>query len=198
VPIKDKNNPGQFKGKYKYRYATLPGILNHIRPEMAKNGLWYTQRVVSGHMVTRIIHQSGEWFDTGHVPMPDMKGDPQGIGAIISYFKRYSLTAAMGLAADDDDGETGEREVAFHARGAPEAQAGNDGMDDEPPMGWGDWTRGLIRTIQGKQSPDELDVLRDNNRRLINGVKRFDQQMYDDIGRAFTARRSVVDKNAPV
>lgn len=198
VPIKDKANPGQYKGKYKFRYATLPGILSHIRKALTDNGIWYTQFVRSGMMVTRLLHKSGEWMDTGDVPMPDIKGSPQDIGAIISYFKRYSLTEAMGLAAEDDSDGTIDSEVSFRARGAARAQESAEGGEvEEPPQGWGDWARGLLAIIAEKSDNEELDALRDTNKRQINAVRRIDKAMYDAIGKAFEDRRAVVNDDVP-
>ena len=102
VPIKDKQT-GAVKGNYSFTYATLAGILHHIRETLTKNGLWYSQFVRDGFMVTRLFHKSGEWMDTGNVPLPDVKGSPQDVGSIISYFKRYSLSAALGLASEEDN-----------------------------------------------------------------------------------------------
>lgn len=195
VPIKDKQNPGQYKGKYRYRYATLPGILNHIRDALVDNGIWYTQFTRAGFMITRLLHKSGQWMDTGDVPLPDIKGTPQDIGAIISFFKRYSLIAAMGLASDDDNDGESNSEVSFSAHGR-RAPTNAEPEVEEPPMGWGDFTRGLITTIGDKATGAELDDLRDANKRYINSLARVDRGMYGDIGAAFAARRAVVDKNA--
>lgn len=199
VPIKDKANPGSYKGKYKFRYATLAGILTELRPALTENGIWYTQRIRGGEMITRLFHRSGEWMDSGHIPMPDIKGSPQDIGSVVSYFKRYSLSEALGIASeeDSDGGEAGDRDISFRARGAP-ANPSETFDTEEPPQGWGDWTRGLIRTIQGKDTSEDLDALRDANKRLLNVLKRADATMFEDIGKAFAARRGVVDKNAPI
>lgn len=199
VPIKDKAT-GAIKGKYKFSYATLAGILHHVRPTLTENGIWYTQFVRDGMMVTRLFHKSGEWMDTGHVPMPDVKGSPQDIGSIISYFKRYSLSAALGLASEEDnEGEQGDREVSFRARGAARVSSAPEDAEpvEEPPQGWGDWARGLIAVIAEKNNNEELDGLRDTNKRLINAARRVDKAMYDDIGAAFEARRAVVNDDVP-
>jgi len=199
VQMKDKQT-GANKGKYKYRYATLPGILNHIRDALTENGMFYTQRVEDGQMVTRLIHTSGQWMDTGHVPLPAIKGSPQEVGAIISFFKRYSLNEAMALAADDDnageDGTNDQRDVTFHPRGV-EGRAQVESLD-EPPMGWGDWARGLIESVKLKDTNEELDDMVDANKRLINSVKRVDPTMYRDIQDAFRARRQMIDDKAAI
>ena len=102
-------------GKYSYSYATLAQILHTIREPLTKNGLWYTQYVRAGEMITRVFHKSGEWMETGVIPMPDIKGAPADIGGIISFFKRYSLSEAMGLATEEDNSaEQGDdRQVSF-------------------------------------------------------------------------------------
>ena len=56
------------------------------------------------HLVTRLLHESGEWIeDTAVCPMP--KQDPQGLGSAMTYLRRYSLASICGLYQEDDDGE---------------------------------------------------------------------------------------------
>jgi antitoxin component of MazEF toxin-antitoxin module len=195
VPIKDKATGG-IKGKYKFRYATLAGILHHIRDAMTENGVWYTQFIRGGEMVTRLFHKSGEWIDGGNLQLPDFKGGPQDIGSIVSYFKRYSLTMALGLAAEEDnDAEVGEREVSFRAvrrREQAEETQGSAPAVEEPEEGWGDWARSLIEKVRAQSTNEELDALRDENKRLINGASKIDKTMHKAIGEAFSARRAVI------
>ena len=37
--------------------------------------------------------------------MAPVKSDPQGIGSMITYCRRYSLNSMLGIASEDDDGE---------------------------------------------------------------------------------------------
>lgn len=202
VPIKDKNNPGQYKGKYKFRYSTMAGILNHIRGPLTENELWFSQRIEDAHMVTRIFHSSGEWMDTGHIPVPNVKGTPQDVGSINSYFRRYSLGSAFALASEEDnDGEMGDREVSFRARGErrdePDDHRPVETGIEEPQGGWGDWARELIEQINRTGAEDELDTIRDENKRLINGASKIDKFMYEAIGKAFKDRRAVLNDGMP-
>jgi hypothetical protein len=48
--------------------------------------------------------------------MPAIKLDPQGFGSALTYCRRYSLLAAMGLAPEDDDGQAA-------SKAAPKANA---------------------------------------------------------------------------
>lgn len=196
VPIKDKSTGG-YKGKYKFSYATLAGILHHVRQPLTQNGIWFTQYVKLGFMVTRLVHSSGEWMETGAIPMPDFRGGPQDIGSIISYFKRYSLSAALGLASEEDnDGEQGEREVSFRSRGGP-APEDNRPQYEEPEGGWGDWARTLIGEIE--KAPDEktLNEIAAREDAFLRQVYGYDRAMHSAITKAVKDRRAVVNDKLP-
>lgn len=195
VPLKDKNNPGQFKGHYTFVYATMAGILHHIRPALTSHGIWFVQFIRMGEMVTRIIHKSGQWIEAGHLPMPDVKGSPQELGSIVSYVKRYSLSMAFGLASEEDnDGEQGDREVSFRARGTPKAAAEQqEKAIEEPPMGWGDWTRGMLDAVKSRETLDELQGLQQTNWPYIDRIRHVDPTMFKDLSDAFAAKRAALD-----
>lgn len=89
-------------GSYKFKYATLDHLIEHVRKPLTDNGIWFIQLTEPGRMVTRLIHESGESVDSA-VPMPNLPSAPQEAGSILSYFRRYSLAVALGLASDEDD-----------------------------------------------------------------------------------------------
>lgn len=89
-------------GTYKFKYATLDHLIEHVRKPLTDNGLWFIQRTEPGQMVTRITHASGEYVDSA-VPLPNLPNSPQEAGSVLSYFRRYSLAIALGLASDEDD-----------------------------------------------------------------------------------------------
>jgi hypothetical protein len=110
---KDAENP-----HFRSRYVTLDGLLAVTRPALNKHGIvlmQWPERADDGELVltTRLTHAAaGESHETSMVLLPP-KGDPQGQGSAITYARRYSLMAILGLAADDDDdgnaGSNGER-----------------------------------------------------------------------------------------
>jgi hypothetical protein len=51
---------------------------------------------------TTLYHTSGEWISGTQLVNP-VKNDPQGLGSAITYARRYSLSAILGLVSDDDD-----------------------------------------------------------------------------------------------
>lgn len=102
--VKVKTKTG---GQYEFKYATFDQILDTIREPMADAGLGFMQEVETGErgliLTTTILHESGQWkSSTSNIPLGEDR-TPQTIGSAISYFKRYTLTAALGIAADEDD-----------------------------------------------------------------------------------------------
>ena len=114
--IKDANNPF-----FKSKYADLSSVVEAIRDALANNGLSYMQHLAPSekHEVcveTIILHASGQWISCGTLTVPVSKHDAQGFGSALTYARRYSLSAAVGVVADDDDGNAA-------AQAAPKAAA---------------------------------------------------------------------------
>jgi hypothetical protein len=93
----------------KNKYADLGSVIEAARPALGKNGLSFTQ-LVSGDATnitldTIIMHESGEYIGTTiSLPVGDDKGRSlaQSAGAIITYLRRYGLSAILGVYADED------------------------------------------------------------------------------------------------
>jgi len=89
--------------KYEFSYAPLDSIIDKVRPVLVKHGLSFIQSTEDKAIVTRLIHISGEWIESGPVPVLATTGSPQDFGSGITYSKRYSLSAILGIASEDDD-----------------------------------------------------------------------------------------------
>lgn len=88
---------------YRYKYADLTTIISTTRPALSKNGLSFTQGIVKGGFSTLIMHSSGEQLETGFIPCELPKtSDYKAVAGAITYVKRISLTAALGVSADED------------------------------------------------------------------------------------------------
>ena len=55
----------------------------------------------------------------------------------------------------------------------------------------------MIEQINRTGAEDELDTIRDENKRLINGASKIDKFMYEAIGKAFKDRRAVLNDGMP-
>lgn len=88
---------------FKSKYADLPAILDAIREPLANNGLSFAQFPTGeNEMTTILMHESGEFLQ-GTFKMTPSKNDPQGQGSVITYQRRYALSAILGLNTDEDD-----------------------------------------------------------------------------------------------
>lgn len=100
---KDATNP-----HYKSKYADLASVWEACRKPLADNGIAVVQMTdVSERdeiiVETRLTHTSGEWIE-GRLALPVSKADAQGFGSALTYARRYGLSAAVGIAPEDDDG----------------------------------------------------------------------------------------------
>lgn len=94
------------------RYANLDTVLDAVTDPLHNHGIILTQTFDSNHdgtpvLVTRLIHAASGDTLGGSVPVvaKDMQ-DPQKVGAAITYYRRYSILAILGLTAEDDDGQS--------------------------------------------------------------------------------------------
>lgn len=98
-----------FNPHFKSKYADLCTVLQAVRPTLAKHGIAITQatRVEDDGRVLLITRLS--WCDeeiVGYYPVTPQQQTPQGMGAALTYARRYALASLVGVAADDDlDGE---------------------------------------------------------------------------------------------
>jgi hypothetical protein len=101
-PPKTADNPF-----YKSKYTPLADLIKHCRPILAKHGLSVFQSA-SGDgekvsIITLLMHTSGEWIESCPLFLTPQKKDPQSMGGAITYGCRYSYSAALGVASEDDD-----------------------------------------------------------------------------------------------
>lgn len=118
---KDRENPF-----FKSSYATLASVIDAIRDPFSANNLAFTQPTRlddSGRIIvtTLIMHGgSGQWI-SGEASASPVKNDPQGVGSLISYLKRYGLQAMVGVASADED-DDGNAATHPHKASAPEVK----------------------------------------------------------------------------
>lgn len=100
--IKDTAN-GAFKGT---KYADLGAVWEAVKTPLHDNGFSVIQSPdFEGETMwlkTTVLHVTGEKIE-GRYPLRPSKQDPQGYGSALTYARRYSLSAMLGVIADDDD-----------------------------------------------------------------------------------------------
>jgi hypothetical protein len=129
------------KGRTHYRYEDLACVTEAVSPAMAAHGLsfrWQTDSSAPGAIrVTCVVSHAA-----GHVELTTLscanddsgnKNDIQAIGSAVTYLQRYTLKAALGLAASaDDDGRSRGPRVPSDVPSPPATVppvAQHDGLD---------------------------------------------------------------------
>lgn len=126
------------KQAYGYKYASLDSLIDMLRGVLPKHGLWFIQMPTrcgeKSMLTTRVIHSSGEWMEDS-IEMTDTElqgkaNDTQKVGASITYYRRYALSAIFGIAADDDvDGNLNNIKQPVPKQAAPRQAAPTDKMN---------------------------------------------------------------------
>lgn len=130
---KDRTNP-----HFGSKYATLASVRAAMSDVLPVFGLAVVQSFephgdTGVCVVTTLLHESGEWMRS-RLYMPVTKRDAQGFGSAISYARRYSLAAMVGIAtADDDDGNDAVkppvRKAAASVETSPKAVAASPALE---------------------------------------------------------------------
>ncbi len=101
VVVHTRTGPG-----YSFKYAPLDTIIEHVRKPLTDNGLWFIQPLQQENgkyqLCTLLFHTSGQYVRSEH-PLLTEGGGNQAFGSALTYMRRYSLEAILGLAAQDDD-----------------------------------------------------------------------------------------------
>lgn len=97
--VKVKTKTG---GSYSFKYADLCACVKAAAPALKSNGLSVCQLISDGKLVTILSHKSGQWFKS-ELMLPNQTIDYQAYGSAITYLKRYSYCAILGIVADTDD-----------------------------------------------------------------------------------------------
>lgn len=111
-PKKSNENPAFKRGDKVLKYADYDAIDKAVTPFLSKNGISKLQFVSSNleketvTVTTLLTHESGEFIMSDELTLPAGnfgKMNSQTIGSAITYGRRYSLSAILGIASEDDD-----------------------------------------------------------------------------------------------
>lgn len=105
-PVMDATNP-----HFTSKFISLVGLIDSLRAPLHAHGIIVLQPVsspVAGRVrvTTTLLHSSGEWMSS----TADLASGAtaQSFGTAVSYLRRYTLQAMLGVSGDadaDDDGE---------------------------------------------------------------------------------------------
>lgn len=132
IPVIRKNREVDFtsqKGRTHYRFEDLAEIARTIDPILGRHGLSYRFRVSNKPnepivVTCHLSHRAGHFEDVEMCGPPDESGNKnthQKAASAVTYLQRYTLKAALGLAAAEDDDAQGAGSEAEESTYTPQA-----------------------------------------------------------------------------
>ena len=147
----------------KNKYANISAIYDAVREVLPRHGLCVVQTMLPtdgtrAHVRTTLAHKSGQWFASECVMPLDRQGGAQGMGSAITYARRYSLSAILGVVADEDDdgnGAQGRNNRAQIEKDRAAAKANNPNPPSDPQ-------RKMFMSMMSKKHNGNRDAILDD------------------------------------
>lgn len=162
---KDSANPF-----FKSKYADLASVWEACRVQLSSNGLSVTQCPEESEngiaIETMLLHSSGQWIKSRYT-MPVSKLDAQAVGSAITYARRYALSAIIGIAPEDDDGNSA-------AKARPEEKVKNktDPLPEYPNDRFKENMQGWISAINSKKQTADQIINTVSTRYILSDVQK--------------------------
>lgn len=174
-PLKDADNPF-----FRSKYVPLESVVESISKTAPKHGLSFVQWALNDEqgrvgVATMLMHESGEYIEFDPVFMNAEKNTPQGAGSLITYLKRYSLSAVFGITSDQDD--DGNESSGNNSQKKPQQKTSK-----QPTQKQQDIQTKIAKLMQqtGKNKGDTIQLLGYNNKQftdLYNGSDKKQQEL---------------------
>ena len=133
---KDGKNP-----HFRSNYSTLESVIGAVK-QGNQFGLFFTQgmtyeyvsNINGGNTVipvvfTKVMHEHDDTVIESKLPITLAQANmenPQKIGSVITYYKRYALQAVYGLPSEDDDGNVASQPTINTSK--PRTRGEDDGL----------------------------------------------------------------------
>lgn len=182
-----------------YKYADIADILKIVRPILSKNGLAVFQNIEGDQLVTTLAHEGGATLCSKYPLVQDGTGrmnNIQRMGAALTYARRYSLSALLGVAADSDIDAAdvdvaGGRETAKAGAGLRDAwKAGvldalpENASDREKAVAFSD---AIIAEMEGKKSADGVNGVWNKREDIITALDKKHNDLFQNVFDCFQA-----------
>jgi len=154
--------------QFSYSYAPLEEILDKCRPVLAAHGLALVQLLEDvgrgPALRTELRHAEGAIIGSSF-PLAREPENPQALGSLLTYLRRYAIVALLGIAPEEDDDGAGVG-ASSEARAWTETQRKEifrvlQELADEfaPPEDDEDWVATARRTARRLWHVDGLSKL---------------------------------------
>jgi len=200
--IKDSNNPF-----HKSKYADWESLIVSTRPSLTAHGFSVIQPIIENedgkkYLHSILLHVSGQYIQSTIQIVP-LKNDPQTLAATVTYLKRMTYAALIGVSiGDDDDGETAmcrnketKKIESFHKRNTEKFE---EEIIEEPNIEEiqyisRDQEDTLRRMLKGHS--DEIQITKDLFERLkIDAFSNIQSKYYNSIYKHIENSKSKLDE----
>jgi hypothetical protein len=185
--IKDATNPA-----FRSKYADLGAVWEAVKQPLTDNGFSVIQSPdFDGDTMwlrTTILHVSGERVE-GRYPLRPVKQDPQGFGSALTYARRYSLSAMLGVVADDDDDGNAASAPNGNGHATPRsATRVSEGMEADIEEGVKNWREQAIARFPKIATLPALWDWKDTNQPALDRLEKKHKASFDAVMQAYQRR----------
>jgi hypothetical protein len=178
---------------YSFSYAPLDEVLDAVRPALSKNGLWLGQPLSSAggrHTLRTILaHSSGaSMMMTTELAA---NGDIKALGSAITYMRRYTVQALLGVAAEEDDDGSAANGDGYERTKSAQRPPRTNGSPAAAPTNGLTATEGDLKTmltaIGNAPSTEYLKTLSDSGK-----ARPWSAAQKAELTKAYAARKAAL------
>lgn len=144
---------------FKSKYADLAGIRDAVVPTLAKHGIALTQTVAGADgvfFVNTTLWKGDEKIESMCPIMCAAGAGAQQFGSAMTYARRYSMAAIVGIAAEEDDDANAAQDAKPQQRTAtPPKPQNHPPADPFAGNDWVAWGENFVAAIKACRSVDE-------------------------------------------
>jgi hypothetical protein len=159
--------PTKNGGEYSYGYADLGDILREVGPVLRANGLVLIQPIVStpdgAAIRSTLVHAPSGEKEISDFPLPMDGAGAQQVGSLITYWRRYSAQAILGITTESD---SDAQDVDVPRRGQARSSGASPSGPRRASQGSGAPTRTSpsVGVLMGQLKLDEAKLTTDGGR----------------------------------
>lgn len=189
---KSKENP-----HFKSDYADLAEIADAARPALSRHLIAWTQVPILGetemYLETTLTHGPSGQYIVGMWPLPlNLRGNQQSLMAAITYAKRGSLAAMVGIVSEDEDDDgnravlAGDQEPGVERKPEPQGPTKAQREGEE-------WVRWAIRKVGTLESVKDISDFEEKYRPSMTDLAKVLPERHQQLVDALAARTEAMN-----
>lgn len=169
---------------YSYQYADLSSIIDIVRPALNREKIYLSQTVSKGRVQTILAGHDAVLVFSTQFANNDIS--PQEQGSVLTYYKRYSLSAALGVASggedvDADDTVDGDSKIV-PIMSKPQKFKKKD------YAWWTAWQNNILAELESMKSDDVQKYVVAIQKELSE-LKEFDAMLHSEVVQQINAAK---------